>query len=144
MDNTKEYIQMCENWDLQSDRVAQIGDYYVYSIRSGKDGEPFVVTKEYLYDPNYYTWLPRQDDLQEMILTKKEGWFITFDYDYGKNYKFTYDKEIRSAKEIKNERSDFYFDSLEKCYLALVMKEKHGATWMGTEWDKAHWKVLND
>ena len=140
MDTSKEYIKMCENWDLQSDRVAQVGDYYVFSIRSGKDGEPFVITKGYSSDPNYYTWLPRQDQLQE-IMEKHYEDRTTKLYLHYEFHNFLESKYLNiSAQNAFILLMNMFEDcSFEQLWLAFVMKEKHNALWTGEEWDRAHW-----
>jgi len=122
MDTTKSYQKMCENWDFQTDRETKAGDFYAISFRSGKPSRKVFVTKDNeLFDPNYYTWLPRQDQIQEMI--KGESWnklnrFYTF---------------VLSLKLLDLKMFGIH-NSLEKLWFAFYMKEKFNKTWNGKEW----------
>ena len=122
MDTTKENIKMCEEASKVQDEHFEkqsVGDWFAFSLRSGKNGKPFVKTSnEYPYDPNYYTWLPRQDDLQEMV--KKDGAIVDWGFYHFANDGIGYYLE--------------YFNSMEQLWLAFVMKEKHSKTWNGEEW----------
>ena len=64
-------------------------------------------------------WLPRQDQLQEMV---KSDTIINWDF-----YHF-----------INDGLTDYldYFNSMEQLWLAFVMKEKHNKTWDGEDWIK--------
>jgi hypothetical protein len=67
-----------------------------------------------------YVWLPRQDQLQEMILPVFKGncyWMLE------ECYKFIHPPY--SAK----------LESMEQIWLAFVMQEKFGKTWNGENWE---------
>ena len=68
-----------------------------------------------------YVWLPRQDQLQEMVLPMFERncrWMLE------ECYKFI---------------TPPYFpqlESMEQIWLAFIMKEKNGKIWNGEDWEK--------
>lgn len=68
---------------------------------------------------NKLTWLPRQDQLQELYCTEYPvtlECFIQFTKDSGKYWE--------------------QFKSMEQLWLAFIMKEKYKKTWNGKEWLK--------
>lgn len=104
MDNTQEYIKMCEKavevQDLRPKHHTK-HDCWITVIEFeslGKEG---------------WVWLPRQDQLQEMVSTH-------LDFLMGKI-------------------SDFWGNtpghgSMEQLWLAFVMKEKYNKIWLENEW----------
>jgi hypothetical protein len=69
----------------------------------------------------YYVWLPRQDQLQEMILPLFKGschWMLE------ECYKF-----IQLPHPVKPQ-------SMEQIWLAFVMQEKFAKTWNGEHWEE--------
>jgi len=131
MDVSEQYIKMSEDWGLQTGRETQAGDYYCHSIRGGHpDRQPFIVTEKYcFYDANYYTWLPRQDQLQDMIgIERNIEWTI----------QTKYGESTWGYGSLDND-SGFYdetgfWDTLEKMWLSWYMKEKHNKIWDGDKW----------
>jgi len=68
----------------------------------------------------HIVWLPRQDQIQEMLGLES----------YGKFYAFTGDRPFpKTAYYIE-------FDSWEKSWLAFYMHEKHSKIWDGEKWIK--------
>lgn len=68
-----------------------------------------------------YVWLPRQDQLQEMVLPMLEGnchWMLE------ECYKF-----ITLPYSLQ-------FESMEQIWLAFIMKEKNGKIWNGEDWEE--------
>ena len=92
---------------------------------------------QYWYTPEKYKdsfelpmdaviWLPRQDQLQEMVsdqigLWVMLEWICQFQQGY-------------FAKPNTEERYEPNVDSMEQLWLAFVMKEKHMKTWDGDKW----------
>ena len=74
MDTSKEYIEMCrkaeEMQDYYKEHTVELGDFYWH--RNNGIG---VIGNEDLFDrPGCIAfWLPRQDQLQDMVWHKKEG-----------------------------------------------------------------------
>ena len=64
-------------------------------------------------------WLPRQDQLQEMILANSP---------YYHKLRMLYESWIKGLGFEKN------FTSMEQLWLAFVMKEKYSKQWNGTNW----------
>ena len=63
-------------------------------------------------------WLPRQDQLQEMVVDKFEN-FLYMNY---------------AADEYSSLKNQSYLASMEQLWLAFVMKEKYNKIWNGEEW----------
>ena len=83
---------------------------------------------EYVKNP---VWLPRQDQLQDMLDLKP--------YSFGKSYKMnigrTTDKWTMYCEDGPVHCSfSKISESLEQLWLAFVMHEKYGKTWNGKEW----------
>ena len=119
MDTSKEYIKMCEGAEeIQTIKclydLGQIGIKVV-----GADWF-------YLYDTDTsfpkIIWLPRQDQLQEMV----EGEPLQ------QLYRFN-EWLTDCAKEPENYHHNFE-NSMEQLWLAFVMKEKYQKTWDGEKW----------
>lgn len=75
----------------------------------------------------WHIWLPRQDQLQEML--------CDFDTCLSRIYWWKEGGVIRTTND-----DDYYgygsddFTSMEQLWLAFVMKEKYGKVWDGTDW----------
>ncbi len=80
-----------------------------------------------------FIWLPRQDQLQEMVsLPNSEKIGIWFE----KQFRFY---EWAGKKYNKNELQNNWgtFKSMEQLWLAFVMKERFSKQWSGKEWVNA-------
>ncbi len=113
MDTSETYIKMCDCPEIQG-RIWETGDVYAFAGESG-----YVVSSDYA--PQHSIWLPRQDQLQEMVSTC---------------FKAGLDLEILYAWYQRNRPHDVAdeWDSMEQLWLAFVMKEKYGKVWTGSEW----------
>ena len=116
MDTSKQYIKMCEGAkEIQMSCCRSLPLENLFFIKK--------LNALSLYDSNrfrheWYTdriWLPRQDQLQEMIDGDWVKSFITFMWWY------------------QDENTEIY-KSMEQLWLSLVMKEEYGKTWNGEEW----------
>jgi len=109
---------------LLTDQPVDSG-YYGWSI-----GDSFPDEKSLL---KYFIWLPRQDQIQEMMDWKSMG--IS-----GPLYQLEAIDDWSGTEETRLRRSsesiafDDKYDSLEKCWLAFYMNEKHKKTWDGEKW----------
>lgn len=153
MDTSEEYIKMCrkakeiqELWEPNYfDRVYVATDYHTEMDRreevlqrnllfwEGKTAILFrpdcIVTEEGRWIPeDKIFWLPRQDQLQEMI-----DW---------SNYRISIEKfgsryRMVSKNLTKNfwEEDLFYYETMEQLWLAFVMHEKYNKKWNGTDWE---------
>ena len=146
MDCSPEYIKMCEGAEeIQALAPSlEIGDVYVY-LRPLEGFSWYHKSRQWFYDnPNdpltqpivckidtdrdggishEYTdnieriWLPRQDQLQEMLIGNLAE-------QYQKLHNFVAGSPFPCL----------YFGSWEQLWLAFAMKEKFGKTWDGNEW----------
>jgi len=66
-------------------------------------------------------WLPRQDQLQEMVIEK---------------YATSWDLAIAFSNVLMGDKASYFdkFDSLEKLWLAFIMLEKYKKQWKEGEW----------
>jgi len=116
MDTSETYIKMCEKAEeIQKQRYSK--DLY--------DGKSFFADSEtsvFIESYGVNIWLPRQDQLQEMIFCT-EG---------------TYDKlptKVFAFSDYWEENGiPIMFNSLHQLWLAFVMKEKYSKTWDGENW----------
>ena len=132
MDTSKEYIKMCNCEEIQKQRESLEGDFY--SPQS--DGRICVVgILKYAEDIINSIWLPRQDQLQEMI-----DWAYTLDFithkmniEKGKTHAvvyFTGEQELNFVIRHTN----FIADSFEKVLLRIIMRKIHNKIWDDNKW----------
>ena len=133
MDTSKEYIEMCEKAvEIQKSWKHTAGDYFIYYngewVLINKDTKKKKWKKEtgyYIFgmvgliEGNLNIWLPRQDQLQEMV---NEPQFLLGE----KFHRFVY---IKYGVYCAN------FNSFEQLWLAFVMKEKYNKTWNNNNWE---------
>ena len=121
MDVSKEYIAMCEKaveiQEYRSGEFWEMGDWYV--IRRNVD-PVFYVASEHNSDSRtpspHEIWLPRQDQLQEMMPDPRPMMLEELFHDWFEEYGCRWDW------------------SWEQHWLAFVMKEKLNKTWHGEDW----------
>ena len=114
MDTSSEYVKMCE-------KAEEIQDYYQLKY-ANRDFTPSL--HDFLY---VETWLPRQDQLQEMV--KAKSVFDLMDSFY---YLF-----LCLEENGFNFRDNYKNFSMEQLWLAFVMRERHGKRWTGEDWVKS-------
>lgn len=146
MDISKEYIEMCgKAKEIQDCHKPEGGDFifitkgsYVigaYEIDSEYNrGE--IATIEYQNNPELkngeycsFIWLPRQDQLQEMI--RKTGEFSGYTDFLDSFHDFVFDK-----LDHLYEKDRFADSSLEMYWLTFVMEHIYQKEWNRTEWVK--------
>lgn len=144
MDTTKKYIGMCrEARDIQSNWDSKIGRYFnscmggvcIYTGRLHASGWTFEVICENDIEGRHI-WLPRQDELQEMLDKPKKWADSAFDM-LCSIYDFSQDWVGGGAETMGlNDFGEYLekFSSAEQVWLAFVMKEKYNKTWDGKEW----------
>lgn len=120
MDTSKEYIKMCES----AEEIQKI----FYNDREF-DKRDFM---EWIKKPTgkVVIWLPRQDQLQEMVKKETDGilceaFYIVTDFWFEVSY---------SSDPNIDEKINMCKWSMEQLWLAFVMKEKYKKIWNGTEW----------
>ncbi len=132
MDTSLEYIKMCEQaGEIQANYPGK--HYHLHC----PDNAGYLVDTEYslLYRHKLgdsTIWLPRQDQLQEMVL----GFW---GYKDGQERITTWKVVTRRFLEFQvNLGNDYcrknWNASMEQLWLAFVMKENHNKVWDGEEW----------
>lgn len=133
---------MCEKTvEVQQLWEYKITDAYTYvgDIEHNKIGIEYLLSSDIdsLFKNNkYFVWLPRQDQLQEMVLSKFifRGDGINYSNDTTRTELFTMMKSFlyficnTPGNELPN-------GSMEQLWLAFVMKEKFNKTWDGSNWN---------
>ena len=119
MDISKEYILMCEKAEeIQISKNPHVGDFWCnkdsHNIKA-YGGQIREDSLESTYDETIGIWLPRQDQLQEMVLKLYEGC-----------HRLTWAFAVWTRV--------ICLDSLEQLWLAFVMKEKYNKVWDGEKW----------
>lgn len=124
MDNSKEYIKMCEKateiQKLRDNKKWVDGDFFIDTVL--KSRLLVSVHSNYIAEPylqNHSIWLPRQDQLQDMVKYSLGELHYRF---YGYIQKLGYDTENWTTAFTK-------FASMEQLWLAFVMKEKYSKQW---------------
>jgi hypothetical protein len=122
MDCGTEYIKMCDCPEIQNSEYAT-KQYFpphdnIYVLKDTHEYQRY-----YQYKHSKNIWLPRQDQLQEMVGlyddrgVKRHEW-------YSLSCEFC-DFAITNGKQ---------FTSMEQFWLAFVMEEKYNKVWTGSEW----------
>lgn len=151
MDTTPEYIKMCEKAEeIQALRR------HSYNRCNWQDGDYFYTksTDTQMYhslahmlgviEPEIYEkkaiWLPRQDQLQEMvvenIMDETKGSMRGRSCSlllHSLLNKFAEEPYGEQGNDYKNYPTN-WFDSQEQLWLAFVMKDKYNKVWTGEEW----------
>ena len=135
MDTSKEYVLMCEKAvEIQEKFYKDENWYFVYSKNADKCFAILPIVEKQV-KREWYVWLPRQDQLQEMCIGNNycENWLDVLSdfYDYITNRGEWAGEQMISGwfdKDYVKEKS------MEQLWMAFVMKEKYGKTWNGEEW----------
>lgn len=125
MDTTKEYIEMCRELpdEIIKEREWEFYDtVYLEDLKSTR-----TVTLKYHFShivPDYDSvWLPRQDQLQEMIddiFSNREIVPLT--------------AKLHDVCIHLIQKHNFNGRTMEQLWLAFVMHEQYGKTWNGKVW----------
>jgi hypothetical protein len=126
MDKSSNYIRMCESIEeIQEPWLPEFGDFYV-SMSLGLTSPCQPITSDLEKKVSYLktikaVWLPRQDQLQEMVI---------------ENYAMPWDLAIAFTNVLMGENASYFekFDSMEKIWLAFIMLEKYKRKWSDGEW----------
>jgi hypothetical protein len=119
MDTTESYVKMCEKAvEIQQKKE-------VYGFEQGsffyRDGRLLIISGVLNLSLPPHVWLPRQDQLQEMV--KKEN-----------NFNLT--KSFRDWQIEEVCIDNLLHWSMEQLWLAFVMKKEYGKVWIGADWIK--------
>lgn len=126
MDKSSTYIKMCESAKvIQKQWKPEFGDFFVSkSLNLTSPCELIVSDLEkkasYLRTIKA-VWLPRQDQLQEMVIDK---------------YATPWDLAIAFSNALMNDKTSYFddFDSMEKLWLVFIMLEKYKKRWREGAW----------
>ena len=141
MDTSEQYIDMCEKAvEIQKHEWRELDVYWCDAMGGGfgyyrtpmyaRTCDPFwheIYGYHNGYRENRIVWLPRQDQLQEMVSVpigtfNDNFWTILEDLrDWGHNY-----AEFQQWIPL----------SMEQLWLAFVMNEKYNKVWNGEDWVK--------
>lgn len=131
MDINKDYIEMCKKaQEIQKQRGSFNWDRFDYAVwlrfeQLIKDGG-FVIDKLGHRDDirKYFVWLPRQDQLAEMIGT------------WNNNYSMSFFNNIEANSKYRG-IPDMGFNSIEKHLLHFLMSDKFNKFWneVKKEWE---------
>jgi frataxin-like iron-binding protein CyaY len=153
MDTSKEYILMCEKAEeIQKLKIPKFSFVIVVDSFGNRGSKcqgittagyncynrhhVFMLSNPYAgISKKSLTWLPRQDQLQEMV---KEDFTTKESRLYAKISHFNNFLEIDDKEERYPLNEDLInkHPSMEQLWLAFVMKEKYQKIWNGKEWVK--------
>ena len=140
MDHTKKNIEMCEKAkELQKNHKWKPGDtFYFKGYKSAVTFIPvekvqvFDIDEDHVNDWWDCIWLPRQDDLQEIVKEKCIARMTSRCIFEGENLMlmaFYHWAMFSVAAQMAK-------GSLEQLWLGFVMHEKYNKAWNGKEWIK--------
>ena len=131
MDTSKQYIEMCDCPEIQTGRTLGSGDCYYQRLDKAQSGgfQEGVGIEELHNDygslvesgPGRVVWLPRQDQLQEMVHKLRED---------KKQFSGNHGLLCRFAAWV-DEDSNLPCASMEQLWLAFLMREKYDKVWDG-------------
>lgn len=118
MDTTPEYVKMCEKAvEVQDLHDVAEGDVAASIYENGYVHATIANELDIGWTGVSGTWLPRQDQMQEMIDERDLSNLLSYAYWFS------------ISQQDK-------FHSMEQLYLGLVMKNKFGKFWNGEDWAK--------
>jgi hypothetical protein len=134
MDTTPKYIKMCEKAEeIEKPKLPRPGDWFAYKYhRKYSQIACYGHFEEQHMYIGHPIWLPRQDQLQEMLW--KNGYEHKFDLHIDLE-QWVIDMTGDSYDALQPEKLNL--DTLEQLWLAFVMHEKYGKTW---DEEKEEWK----
>jgi hypothetical protein len=126
MDKSSPYIKMCESAKvIQKQWKPEFGDFFV-SMSLGLTSQSQPITSDLEKKVSYLktikaVWLPRQDQLQEMVI---------------ENYAMPWDLAIAFSNVLMNDNASYFekYDSMEKLWLVFIMLEKYRKKWKEGGW----------
>lgn len=131
MDQSKKYIEMCEKAEEIQKQKPKKGDFYAWPERNGEKEVDVlhemlmeVLFGDSIYNETVATWLPRQDQLQEMM---NQEFHQLLDDFWSEFLEWEWFHRPEWSKDC---------NSMEQLWLAFVMKEKYNKIWNGKEWVK--------
>jgi len=141
MDTSEQYIKMCEMAEeIQEEWEPKPFDNFCYRHR--REDAPWWWSEldrfgEFNKKRGSHIFLPRQNQLQEMVGKEKEIfqiWDLIREFNFWMNQSdFCVETIIINKKVIKRAKYDL---TMEQLWLAFVMSQKHGKRWDGEKWIK--------
>lgn len=123
MDTSDLYIKMCDCPEIQEQAKYEIYNYFIDVDRGLlADGYDYIRSMNNLMKEREYVWLPRQDQIQEMLKTNILDLLNKF-------YKFAFD----DLSWMFNKDCTRKFNLMEQLWLAFYMSEKHSKIWSSKE-----------
>lgn len=132
MDTSKQYIRMCEKAEeIQKEKPDEAENSYFYCnlhkiILANDDGVYYCQRCLNDGEDIEAIWLPRQDQLQEMLWENNKINHVPFMID---TFNLWYSQNGAELALMNN-------FSMEQLWLAFVMKERYGKVWRNNEWVK--------
>ena len=133
MDISEKYVLMCEKAnEIQKGKQISIGDFHSWGKEVAIIDQISGNENDYYSDWPGNIWLPRQDQLQEIV-------HKFYEKKYPKQYPYNgllmYELWHLSTSCVNSVlTSEDYKWSLEKLWLAFVMKELYQKQWDGENW----------
>ena len=137
MDTSETYIKMCDckevqgKHDLETHDSLEDGDFFAQEVLKDRPKGVFVFKELCPYcgpSPGIkITWLPRQDQIQEMMGLEDVGYLMNELMYFWQN----------DHLELIDDKCLFYkqeIDSMEHLWLAFYMHEEHKKIWTGENW----------
>ena len=126
MDKSTPYIKMCESAKVfQKQWKPEFGDFFV-SMSLGLTSACQSITSDLEKKASYLktikaVWLPRQDQLQEMVIEK---------------YATPWDLAIAFSNLLMDDKTSYFddFDSMEKLWLVFIMLARYKKKWEEGTW----------
>ena len=125
MDTSEQFTKMCDTPEIQGQKprmglVPPTNEDTFISLFACYWAGDF----DWIEQRSRYIWLPRQDQLQEMVGGGLENGFIDWQAWLENIYGLNYGDKPNGHLHI--------FKTWEQLWLAFVMKEKYGKTWHGS------------
>ncbi len=147
MDTSETYIKMCNCPEIQDKWFIKDGDWVgsehgVVSINHINEDNKYYSSVKFQLIREDNIWLPRQDQIQEMIGTyhdDKNGrwfcWVCTMER-FNRFLAGFINREFEHEIECFNKPREFKMASMEQLWLAFHMSEKYKKIWDGEKWSK--------
>ena len=121
MDTSREYIKMCDCPEIQVDEFDYRPNFhFAYYL-----DEQWKIEHDFLGGEKLPIWLPRQDQIQEMLIKEKFG---TFDANW--------DICVEIPMQFVAKNPTLELSSMEQIWLSCYMLSIHHKLWDGEKWEK--------
>jgi len=129
MDTTEEYCKMCDCPEIQGLWIPEEGDYHIINGHDVIEILPSMLFHDRSISQTQESsiWLPRQDQLQDMV---KNIFEANVDGKY-----YWHKLLITMFKDLHEIKIDWSM-SMEQLWLAFVMFKLHKKKWNGEAWEK--------